>query len=230
MRSQTGLCHNNYVSLMPNNIMLEQDETPTMPERGENFADILSQYEQSHTHKPEAGGQGLTGTVVAVSPEQVFIDIGQKIEGVMPVDAFKDPSGKAIVRVGDQFPVSIKGRNEEGYYELSKVHVERPKDWSSLEAAFAEKRAIAGVVSGVVKGGLTVDIGVRAFMPASRSGAREAGDMEKLVGQEIRCRITKLDVDDEDVVVDRRIVTEEEALATRDRRYSELAVGNIMTG
>src|SRR5450755_470015 len=170
---------------MPNNTTLEQDETPTMPEHGENFADILSQYEQSHTHKPQAGGQGFTGTVVAVSAEQVFIDIGFKTEGVMPVEAFKEPSGQVSVQVGDQFPVSIKGRNEEGYYELSKVRVERPKDWTSLEAAFAEKRSIAGVVSGVVKGGLSVDLGVRAFMPASRSGAKDVAEMEKLVGQEI---------------------------------------------
>jgi small subunit ribosomal protein S1 len=215
---------------MPNNTTLEQDETPTMPEQGENFADILSQYEQSHTHKPEAGGQGLTGTVVAVSPEQVFIDVGQKIEGVMLAADFKDPSGKVNVRVGDQFPVSIKGRNEEGYYELSKVHVERPKDWSSLEAAFAEKRAIAGVVSAVVKGGLSVDVGVRAFMPASRSGAKEAADMEKLVGQEITCRIIKLDVADEDVVVDRRAVLEEEEAAARQKLFTDLQEGAVLHG
>ena len=118
---------------MPNETTLEQDETPTAPEPGENFADILSEYEQSHTARPQANGQGLTGTVIAVSPDFVFIDIGQKIEGVMPAAAFKDPSGTVNARVGDQFPVSIKGRNEEGYYELSKVRVERPKDWSSLE-------------------------------------------------------------------------------------------------
>ncbi len=215
---------------MPNNTTLEQDETPIMPEQGENFADILSQYEKSHTHKPKAGGQGLTGTVVAVSPEQVFIDVGQKIEGVIPVEAFKDPSGKLSVQVGDQFPVTIKGRNEEGYYELSKIHVERPKDWSSLEAAFAEKRAIAGVVSGVVKGGLSVDIGVRAFMPASRSGAREAADMEKLVGQEITCRIIKLDVADEDVVVDRRVVLEEQEAIARQKLFTEMKEGTVVHG
>jgi len=78
-----------------------------------------------------------------VSAEQVFIDIGYKTEGVIALEAFKDSSGKPVVQVGEQFPVSIKGRNEEGYYELSKVYVARPKDWSSLEAAFAEKRAIA---------------------------------------------------------------------------------------
>ena len=215
---------------MPNNTTLEQDETPSMPEHGENFADILSQYEHSHTHKPQAGGQGFTGTVVAVSPEQVFIDIGHKIEGVMPLAEFKDPAGKVNVQVGDQFPVSIKGRNEEGYYDLSKVRVERPKDWTSLEAAFNEKRSIAGVVSGVVKGGLSVDVGVRAFMPASRSGAKDVPEMEKLVGQEITCRIIKLDVADEDVVVDRRAVLEEEEAVARQKLFTDLQEGAVMHG
>jgi small subunit ribosomal protein S1 len=230
MRSQTGLWHNELRSLMPNNTTLEQDETPSMSERGENFADILSQYEQSHTHKPEAGGQGLTGTVVAVSPEHVFIDIGQKTEGVMPAADFKDAAGNVSVQVGDQFPVSIKGRNEEGYFDLSKVRVERPKDWSSLEAAFNEKRAIAGVVSGVVKGGVSVDVGVRAFMPASRSGAKDVPEMEKLVGQEITCRIIKLDVADEDVVVDRRVVLEEEEARNREKLFTDLQEGAVMHG
>src|ERR1039458_2035147 len=127
-------------------------------------------------------------------------------------------------------PVSIKGRSEEGYYELSRIKVERPKDWSSLERAFAEKSSIAGVVGAVVKGGLSVDVGVRAFMPASRSGARDAADMEKLIGQEIRCRIIKLDVADEDVVVDRRAVLEEEEQASRERRYAEVKEGETVRG
>jgi small subunit ribosomal protein S1 len=67
-----------------------------------------------------------------------------------------------------------------------------------------------GTVTGVVKGSLSVDVGVRAFLPASRSGTCDAAEMEKLVGEQIRCRITKLDVADEDVVVDRRAVAEEE--------------------
>jgi small subunit ribosomal protein S1 len=215
---------------MPNNSTLEQDETPTAQERGENFADILSQYEQSHSHKREAGGQGLEGTVVAVTPEQVFFDIGQKIEGVMPAIEFADRTGTPAVKVGEQFLVSIKGRNEEGYLLLSKVHVARPKDWSSLEAAFAEKRTIAGVVSGVVKGGLSVDVGVRAFMPASRSGAKDVPEMEKLVGQDITCRIIKLDVADEDVVVDRRAVLEEEEAHARQKLFADLKEGTVIHG
>src|SRR5207244_9753234 len=125
----------------------------------------------------------------------------------------------------DKIPVSIKGRDEEGYYELTRLKVERPRDWSSLEKAFAGKAPILGTVSAVVKGGLSVDVGVRAFMPASRSGARDAAEMEKLVGQEIRCRITKLDVTEEDVVVDRRAIVEEEERVAKDRRYGELKEG-----
>jgi small subunit ribosomal protein S1 len=213
--------------------MLDQDrttgpESQTTNEPAESFGDLLSQFEQSHSHKPEEGGKGLEGTVVAVSGESVFLDIGFKIEGIIPLAEFQK-AGESVKR-GDKIAVSIKGRGPEGYYELSRIRVERPKDWSSLEKAFADKAAIAGTVSGVVKGGLSVDVGVRAFMPASRSGARDAAEMEKLVGQEIRCRIIKLDVADEDVVVDRRAILEDEERVARERRYSEVKEGETVRG
>jgi small subunit ribosomal protein S1 len=85
-------------------------------------------------------------------------------------------------------------------------------------------------VTGVVKGGLSVDVGVRAFMPASRSGARDAADLEKLVGQQIRCRIIKLEVSEEDVVVDRRVLAEEEERSTKERRYTEIKEGDMVHG
>ena len=134
------------------------------------------------------------------------------------------------MKAGDKLVVSIKGRDPEGYYELTLGKIERPKDWVSLQKAFAEKTTIVGTVTAVVKGGLSVDVGVRAFMPASRSGVRDAAEMEKLVEQEIRCRITKLDVAEEDVVVDRRIVAEEEERAVKDRRYSEVKEGATVRG
>jgi small subunit ribosomal protein S1 len=198
------------------------------PEPDESFGDILTQYERSHSHRAEEGGKGLEGTVIAVSGENVFLDIGYKTEGLIPLAEFQ--SAGAEVKPGDKIPVSIKGRNAEGYYELSRLKVERPKDWSSLEKAFADKASILGVVTAVVKGGVSVDLGVRAFMPASRSGAKDAAEMEKLVGQEIRCRIIKLDVGDEDVVVDRRAVLEEDERAVKDRRYSEIKEGETLRG
>ena len=86
------------------------------------------------------------------------------------------------------------------------------------------------MVTGVVKGGLSVDVGVRAFMPASRSGTKDAAEMEKLVGQEISCRIIKLDVAEEDVVVDRRVVLEEEEKQAKERMLSELKEGDGVHG
>jgi len=134
------------------------------------------------------------------------------------------------VKSGDKIVVSIKGRDPGGYYELTRGKIERPKDWASLQKAFAEKTTIVGTVTGVVKGGLSVDVGVRAFLPASRSGARDPAEMEKLVETEIRCRITKLDETEEDVVVDRRIVAEEEERAVKERRYSEIKEGTTVHG
>jgi small subunit ribosomal protein S1 len=197
-------------------------------ESTESFDAILAQYEQTHSRLSGEGGKQITGTVVAVSVDSVFVDIGYKTEGVLPLALFQ--SAGETVEVGSKLQVSVKGRNEEGYYELSRMRVEQPKDWSALEKAFADKAVIVGTVTGVVKGGLTVDVGVRAFMPGSRSGARDAAEMEKLVGQEIRCRIIKLDAAEEDVVVDRRAVVEEEDRATKDRRYAEIREGDLVSG
>jgi small subunit ribosomal protein S1 len=192
----------------------------------ENFADILSDFERAHARKPEGGGRQLEGRVISLSADQVFLDVGYKMEGALPRSAF----GNEDVKPGDVVPVSIKGRNEEGYYALTRFKVAQPRDWTALEAAFAEKVAVVGTVTGVVKGGLTVDVGVRAFMPASRSGTRDAAELEKLVGTEITCRITKLDVTDEDVVVDRRVVLEEQARVDAQGRFAAMEEGAVVTG
>jgi small subunit ribosomal protein S1 len=197
-------------------------------ESTESFADLLSAFERSHSHKAEPGSRQLEGTVVSVSADQVFLDIGYKAEGVLPRSAFENNA--EAVKPGDSFPVSVTGRNAEHYYELSRFKVAQPRDWSALEAAFAEKLAVVGTVTEVIKGGLSVDIGVSAFMPASRSGTRDAAELEKLVGAEITCRITKLNVTDEDVVVDRRVVLEEQARGLSEARRDAMKEGDTVTG
>src|SRR6202047_146708 len=203
-------------------------EPHPVAESSESFEDILSQYEKTHSRSKEDGGKQLEGTVVAVSAESVFFDIGFKTEGIMPLVLFQG-AGEGV-KPGDKMAVSVKGRDPEGYYELSRQKIAQPRDWSSLEQAFADKATIVGTVTGVIKGGFSVDVGVRAFMPASRSGVRDAADMEKLVGQEIRCRIIKLDVMDEDVVVDRRAVAEEEERSAKDKFYSQIKEGETVSG
>ena len=199
---------------------------PNTPESNESFAELFSDYEQAHRRKPEDAGKQIEATVIAVKDDAVICDIGYKTEGSLPVADFRD----TVPKPGDKFPVTIKGRDPEGYYQLSRMKVVTPTDWTALEKAFAEKSTIVGTVTAVVKGGLSVDVGVRAFMPASRSGERDAAAMEKLVEQEIRCRIIKLDVGDEDVVVDRRAVLEEEALLSKGKRFAELKEGDTVSG
>jgi small subunit ribosomal protein S1 len=195
-------------------------------EPNESFGKLLSQFEQDHVVKRTEGTR--EGTVVSVSADSVVLDVGLKTEGVLPLAELQ--KDRASVNPGDRLVVTIKGRDPEGYYELTLSKAARPTDWAALERAFADKTTIVGTVTGVVKGGLSVDVGVRAFMPASRSGARDAAEMEKLVEQEIRCRITKLDAAEEDVVVDRRVIAEEEGEAAKGRRYSEVKEGDTVRG
>ena len=203
------------------------DGQPTEAEEpAESFADVLSAFERTHSHR--AATKQLQGTVVSLSADQVFLDIGYKTEGVLPRSSF--PANAEGVKSGDTFPVSVTGRDAEGYYNLSRFRVTQPRDWSALERAFAEKIAVPGTVTAIIKGGLSVDVGVRAFMPDSRSGARDAAEMEKLVGTEITCRITKLDVADENVVVDRRVVLEEQARGAAEAQRAALQPGDTVTG
>jgi small subunit ribosomal protein S1 len=197
------------------------------PSEQNSFGDILSEFEQHH-HGP-ARGEAIPGTVVSITADSVFVDIGRKLDGVLPVELFRAPGGELTIHVGDPLRVSITGNDGEAY-TLSTVKVERPKDWSALERAFAEGRAIGGVVTEVVKGGLRVNVGSEAFMPASRSGAKDQAEIEKLIGQEIQCKIIKLDTASEDVVVDRRAVLEEEEAQARQKRFAELKEGAVLRG
>lgn len=192
-----------------------------------SFADILSSFEQSH--RDETNGETVTGTVISAGGETILIDIGRKIEGSLLIARWRETEA-GDPKPGTQVTVSVGPRNAEGYYELSTIKVERPKDWTGLQSAFAEKKNIAGTVVEQVKGGFRVDIGVRAFMPASRSGVREADEMPNLVGQEIQCRITKLDVEKEDVVVDRRVVLEAEQAQRREQTFAGLREGALVRG
>ncbi len=217
------MSHSNASQPIPDDAVASVEES--------SFGELLSRFEEEQktaSHPEGSPQQALQGTVIAVNSENVFVDVGRKMEGILPVERAKDQ--ESTIKAGDSILVNITGRNEEGYYLLSTVHVERPRDWSGLELALAEKRVIAGTVLEVVKGGLRVDVGAKAFMPASRSGARDVAEMEKLVGQEIRCRITKLDVAAEDLVVDRRAVLEEEAAQARNKAFSEIKEGIVVRG
>ena len=204
-------------------------------ETEQDFAALLRQDDQVRASAVDrtGGSKLIDATVVAVSADTVFLDIGYKTEGILPLSVFGE--NEKAVEPGDCVRVTVRGRDLDGYYELTRQRAASPQDYSSLEEAFEAKGTVLGTVTGVVKGGLTVDIGMRAFMPSSRTGTRDAAEMEKLVGQQVRVRITQLDLEGgetgrPDAVVDRRSVLEDEARATADARFSELAEGQTVRG
>jgi small subunit ribosomal protein S1 len=208
----------------PHHFVASDEEAAT---QDTSFAELLSDFEQQ---RPEGHGtETVQGVIVSANAETILIDIGRKTEGVLPVSVWREHS-KDEPHVGVSVSVSVGGYDAEGYYRLSLVPVERPKDWASLQQAYAEKRNIAATVSEQVKGGFRVDVGVPAFMPASRSGIRDMNEMASLVGQEIQCRVTKLDIEKGDVVVDRRVVLEEEQSRKRQEAFGAVQEGAVIRG
>lgn len=197
------------------------------PSEESTFGDILSQFEQETSG--EIDNQTVQGTIVAIDGAMAFVDVGRKTDGVIAVEKLQ-AAGVDPVEPGVKVNVNVTGRDEEGNYQLSTIKVERPKDYSALETAFAEKATIAGRVVEQVKGGLRVDVGMRAFLPASRSGVRSPAELGTLVGQEIEVRITKLDTAKEDCVVDRRVVLEEVSADQRRKAFSALHEGDVVHG
>jgi len=196
----------------------------------DSFTDLLAEFEHGQD-KPAASANGVvTGEVVSVRDDGFFVDVGWKSEAFLPLDAAMDADGVVDLAIGDSIEVSVTGRSPDGYQTLSRVIAARPKNWDQFEMAFENGAAIAGTVTELIKGGLSVDIGVRAFMPASKSGVRETAELEKLVGQEIRCRISQLDVDDENVIVDRRVLLEEEREQKKQERIAALSPEMIVNG
>ena len=195
-----------------------------------NFSDLLGETEPP-AQKPESSAQGgvLRGTIVNVRDDGYFVDIGHKSEAFLPLDAagFGDDEALAL---DDPVDCTITGRSPEGYLTLSRIIAHRPKNWTQFEMALENRTSIAGTVSEVIKGGLAVDVGVRAFLPASRSGIRDSAEMEAMVGQEIRARIVQLDVADENVILDRRVLLEEEQEEKRKEAVGRLEPGGRVRG
>jgi small subunit ribosomal protein S1 len=171
----------------------------------------------------------LEGFIVTVRDDGAFVDVGEKSEAFLPfpnVRGAKKPEWKS----GDKIEVTVTGRSPEGYLLLTGVEAQRPTDWTHLETAYAAGASVVGKVSETVKGGLAVDVGVRAFLPASRSGERDQEALEALVGHEIRAKIVQLDVADRNVVLDRRVLIEEDRQRQRQQAVAGLSEGAVLRG
>ena len=177
--------------------------------------------------REEASAPGvLAGIVAGLRADGVFVDIGRKSEAFLPL-AQGDEDAEPL-QVGDKIEVTISGTSAEGYLLLQSLKAQRPKGWTQLEAAFASGGNVVGKVSEAVRGGLVVDVGVRAFLPGSRSGERTDEGLQALVGKEIQARIVQLDEEERNVVLDRRIVLEEERANRRLETLAGLKPGDAV--
>lgn len=203
---------------------VEPSDTPV----DTGFGDILAAFE---TKESDSESGLVKGHVLRITPEGAYVDVGRKTDGLLSIEYLPQKQGQIQLELGQQLEVTINGRTEDGYYRLATTRVEVPKDWSALEEAFEKKLTISGVVKEVIKGGMRVEVaGERAFMPASRSGARDVADMAKLVGQTIECRITKLDKEKEDLVVDRRVILEELSAQRKQEAFGAIQEGQVLQG
>ena len=184
----------------------------------------------AETFKELEEGSILEGSVVAIQAEGVVVDIGYKSEGIVPREEFA-PEELNALKVGDRFLVYLEEREDaEGNMILSKEKADRMKVWGDLERIFEKGEVIEGKVLTKIKGGMMVDIGIKAFLPGSQIDLRPVRDLDSLVGKIFQMKIIKMNHRRSNVVVSRRVVLED----TRDRRKQQamatLQEGQIIDG
>jgi small subunit ribosomal protein S1 len=194
----------------------------------DNYEDLLEDY--SH-FAPPAADEVLQGTVLDVTGKDVIIDFGYKSEGIVPIEQFQGANGQVTVQPGDVVDVMIEhGEQPEGYVLLSHTRAARLRIWDNLEKAHQEQLVISGHVLGRVKGGLAVDVGIKAFMPGSQADPRPIHNLDALIGQDIPVKIIKLNRRRGNVVVSRKVAVEEEINARKSATLEHLAEGSVVTG
>jgi small subunit ribosomal protein S1 len=203
-------------------------EAPVAAVDPEEYQHLLDDY--SHL-APPSRHEVLDGRVLKISGNDVFIDVGYKSDGVAPISQFLDAAGNVSVHPGDVVEVMVEsGQTSEGYVHLSHEKAARLKVWDNLEKAMVEQLTISGLVQGKVKGGLAVDVGVRAFMPGSQVDVRPLRNIEQFIGQSIPVKVVKLNRKRGNAVVSRKLAVQEEADALKTVTIEALHEGAILTG
>jgi small subunit ribosomal protein S1 len=203
----------------------------------DDFAKALESFDREQAAEKDAA-QSLTseeavvtGTVVKITDKHVVIDIGLKSEGLIPLDQIVDHTGTPKVQVGDTVEVVVEREdNENGGYLVSYEKALRHKVWDKLEEAANTKTPVKGMVLSRVKGGLTVDIGIKAFLPGSQVEVRPVRNLDAYIGQELEVRVIKLNKKRGNVVISRKEILEEEQNAKKDVTLANLEEGAVFTG
>jgi len=194
-----------------------------------DYEQLIDDY--SHFAPPH-DGELLQGRVVKLHEKDVIVDFGYKSEGLVPIEQFAQPDGTVQVQVGDVIDVMVdrQGEQPEGYILLSHQKASRLRSWDNLEKAHRDGLVVSGRVTGRIKGGLSVDVGVPAFMPGSQIDVRPIHNLDSFLDQDIPVKIVKLNRRRGNVVVSRKMAVEEEQQVRKSAALQVLAEGAVVTG
>ena len=196
---------------------------------GMDSAAMQEAYDASFKNISE--GAVVSGRILKVSGSNVIVDVGFKSEGAIPLAEFRDEEGNMTVEVGDQVDVLLeRTEDKHGCVVVSRQKAERMKVWEALEQAYHDQSIISGRVIERIKGGLAVDVGVRAFLPGSQVDIQPTRNLDSLCGREVRMRVIKVNRRRGNIVLSRKAVLEEETFKLKEQTLKELEEGKVVTG
>lgn len=217
-----------------------KDQELTMPDTTQEVAvepsteeytyeQLLEMYDESLQNLAE--GEVVSGTVIAITSNSVVVDVGYKSEGLIALNEFTNHQGELSVEVGDSVDVLLeRTEDKEGDVLLSKVKADRMKVWEQIETAYQNNEPVNGYVIDRIKGGLTVDIGIRAFLPGSLADIKPIKHLDSLKGRELEFKVISLDRRRNNIVLSRKAVLEKELEGKKAETIKLLAEGVKMPG
>jgi small subunit ribosomal protein S1 len=193
-----------------------------------SFAELL---EQSYARDEVLEGEIVNGMVVSVNKDYVLVDVGYKSEGMVPIQEFPMVNGSVSVKSGDKIDVLVESReNDNGLIVLSKEKADKLKIWDEISAACERDEVVEGTIVARVKGGLSVDIGVKAFLPGSQVDLRPIRNLDKLIGERYKFKVIKFNKKRGNIVLSRRALLEKERDQLKTVTLQKLEEGVVMTG
>src|SRR5437762_1207155 len=195
----------------------------------QEYVHLLAQYENTFKNLKE--GQIIRGRALTVTPSEVIVDIGYKSEGIIPASEFTDFSGKVMVKPGDGVDVLLeRTEDQNGYVVLSKDKAEKMKVWDEVERSYRSGSTVRGRVIDRIKGGLAVDIGVKAFLPGSLVDVKPVKNLESLRRKELDLKVSSVDKKRGNIVLSRKAVVEIEQEARKRETLQLLEEGRVLRG
>ncbi len=208
-----------------------ENQTTLPPETdAEDFATLFAQSEARGGQVEE--GKVVSGTVIQLTKDYAVIDIGYKSEGQVPINEFAPtPGQEPAVKVGDKVEVLVESReNDTGMVVLSKEKADKMRIWDEISAACERDELVEGVIVGRVKGGLSVDIGVKAFLPGSQVDIRPVRNLDKLIGEKFKFKVIKFNKKRGNIVLSRRVLLEKEREELKKETLKNLKEGAVLKG